>query len=71
MQYFIVLWIASLLCFLAWKPIGNPPQDINLYLACVLIVVVFLQATFNFYQEYQANTGMYCITHSSCHVTSP
>ena len=35
-----VLWIASLICFLAWKPIGDPPDPTNLGLAILLNVVI-------------------------------
>ncbi len=38
-----ILWIGSLICFLAWKPIGNPPDPTNLGLAILLIVVILLQ----------------------------
>lgn len=40
-----VLWVGSLICFLAWKPIGNPPDPTNLGLAILLIVVILLQGS--------------------------
>lgn len=46
-----ILIFASLICFISWKPLGNPnPQVSNLALAIVLLVVVFIQAGFNAWQ---------------------
>lgn len=47
----ILLWIACLLCFIAWRPLGDPPSVYNLALAIVLILVVLFQAVFNFIQN--------------------
>ncbi|KAI0259575.1 sodium-potassium ATPase [Gloeopeniophorella convolvens] len=47
-----LLLAASIVCFLAWKPLGNPhPQASNLALAVVLLVVVALQAAFSAWQD--------------------
>ncbi|KAL1924288.1 uncharacterized protein VTP21DRAFT_7323 [Calcarisporiella thermophila] len=48
----VLMWCASLICWLAWKPIGNPPDPLNLALAILLLVVVFVQAAFNAWQDW-------------------
>ncbi|KAI0246247.1 sodium-potassium ATPase [Lactifluus subvellereus] len=54
-----LLLAASFVCFLAWKPLGNPnPQASNLALAVVLLVVVFLQAIFNAWQDFSTSRVM-------------
>lgn len=45
-----ILLTASVLVFIAWKPLGDPPAQANLALAIVLAAVFFIQAFFNFYQ---------------------
>lgn len=45
-----ILLTASILVFVAWKPLGDPPAPANLALAIVLLVVFFINAAFNFYQ---------------------
>lgn len=45
----ILLWIASILCFIGY---GLAPDDMsNLWLGIVLAVVVFLTGCFSYYQE--------------------
>ncbi|CAG8634495.1 10506_t:CDS:1, partial [Paraglomus occultum] len=52
-----LLWFASLICFLAWKPLGEPtPDKQNLGLAILLLIVIFLQAMFNGYQDWTTNS---------------
>ncbi|CAF1039319.1 unnamed protein product [Adineta ricciae] len=47
-----ILWIATLFAFLSYKPFGEPNPDIsNLGLGVILILVIVLNALFNFYQE--------------------
>jgi hypothetical protein len=42
-----LLFIASILCFIAWKPLGEPaPQASNLALAIVLLKVIIIQTAF-------------------------
>ncbi|KAI0290823.1 sodium-potassium ATPase [Russula brevipes] len=54
-----LLLTASVVCFLAWKPLGNPnPQASNLALAVVLLVVVLLQAIFNAWQDFSTSRVM-------------
>ena len=45
-----ILWVAALLCFLAWRPFGDPPDPVNLGLAIIIIVVIVLSSSFAFYQ---------------------
>lgn len=45
-----VLFVACVLVFIAWKPLGQPPAIANLALAIVLAVVWVVQAAFAFYQ---------------------
>jgi sodium/potassium-transporting ATPase subunit alpha len=45
-----ILFIASILVFVSWKPLGQPPQLANLALGIVLGVVWVLQALFSFFQ---------------------
>jgi len=57
-----ILWAAAVLCFLAYRPLGalggNTPDPLNLTLSMVLVAVIFLQAFFNFYQEYKSDCVM-------------
>jgi sodium/potassium-transporting ATPase subunit alpha len=58
-----LLFIASILCFIAWKPLGEPaPSAANLALAVVLLVVVFLQTGFNAWQDYSTGRVMASLT---------
>lgn len=45
-----VLFLASILVFIAWKPLGQPPAVANLALGIVLAIVFFAQAAFAFAQ---------------------
>ena len=49
-----ILLVASILVFIAWKPLGNPPAKANLALAIVLVVVFFFQAGFNAWQDWSS-----------------
>ncbi|OCF38203.1 hypothetical protein I316_00428 [Kwoniella heveanensis BCC8398] len=58
-----LLLIASILCFIAWKPLGEPnPAAANLALAVVLLVVIVLQTVFNAWQDFSTNRVMNSIT---------
>ncbi|WVF73077.1 hypothetical protein IAT40_007896 [Kwoniella sp. CBS 6097] len=58
-----LLLIASILCFIAWKPLGEPnPAPANLALAVVLLVVIVLQTVFNAWQDFSTNRVMNSIT---------
>lgn len=45
-----ILFIAAILVFVAWKPLGQPPSTANLALAIVLVLVWVIQAAFSFWQ---------------------
>jgi sodium/potassium-transporting ATPase subunit alpha len=45
-----ILFVASILVFVAWKPLGQPAAIANLALAIVLALVWAAQAGFAFYQ---------------------
>lgn len=53
----------AIVCFIAWKPLGEPaPQASNLALAIILLVVVTLQAVFNAWQDYTTGRVMSSIS---------
>ncbi len=55
----VILWPASVLCFLSWKPLGEPtPDPTNVGLAVVIWIVVLLSAAFNAYQEWSSSKVM-------------
>lgn len=45
-----ILFVASVLVFVAWKPLGQPPAIANLALGIVLAIVFLIQAAFTFAQ---------------------
>ncbi|OJD35701.1 h k atpase alpha [Diplodia corticola] len=53
-----ILLTASILVFIAWKPLGDPPAQANLALATVLLVVFFINAAFNLYQDWSSSRVM-------------
>ncbi|KZO92976.1 sodium-potassium ATPase [Calocera viscosa TUFC12733] len=58
-----LLFVAAIICFLAWKPLGFPdPQASNLALAVVLLIVVCIQAAFNAWQDFSTARTMASIT---------
>ncbi|GAA5889238.1 hypothetical protein JCM8208_007811 [Rhodotorula glutinis] len=58
-----LLFVASVLCFVAWRPLGDPnPAVANLALAVVLLLVVVLQAFFNALQDYKTTRTMSSIS---------
>ncbi|BGO93751.1 hypothetical protein NBRC10512v2_006066 [Rhodotorula toruloides] len=57
-----LLFVSSILCFIAWKPLGEPnPSTANLALAVVLLIVVLLQAVFNAWQDFTTSRTMAAI----------
>lgn len=66
-----VLLVASVLVFIAWKPLGDPPAQANLALAIVLLAVFFIQAAFNMWQDWSSGRVMASIKNmlpDECHV---
>lgn len=53
-----ILFVASILVFIAWRPLGKPPADANLALAIVLLAVFFIQAAFNLWQDWSSSRVM-------------
>ncbi|KAH7119956.1 hypothetical protein B0J11DRAFT_72809 [Dendryphion nanum] len=53
-----ILLVASVLVFIAWKPLGDPPADANLALAAVLVAVFAIQAGFNAWQDWSSSRVM-------------
>ncbi len=49
-----ILLIGAILVFIAWRPLGTPPAPANLALAIVLVVVFFIQAAFNMWQDWSS-----------------
>ncbi|KAJ2878549.1 hypothetical protein FB639_003350, partial [Coemansia asiatica] len=52
------LWLSVIVFCLCWKPIGNPPQTGNLALGIVIIVIIFMQALFNAWQEWMTSRAL-------------
>ncbi|OCF61244.1 hypothetical protein L486_00890 [Kwoniella mangroviensis CBS 10435] len=58
-----LLLIASILCFIAWKLLGEPnPAAANLALAVVLLIVIVIQTAFNAWQDFSTNRVMASIS---------
>ncbi|KAH6692711.1 calcium-transporting ATPase [Plectosphaerella plurivora] len=53
-----ILLVASILVFIAWRPLGQPPAPANLALAIVLLAVFFIQAAFNMWQDWSSSRVM-------------
>lgn len=53
-----VLLVASILVFIAWRPLGKPPAPANLALAIVLLAVFLIQAAFNMWQDWSSSKVM-------------
>ncbi|KPI39562.1 Potassium-transporting ATPase alpha chain 2 [Cyphellophora attinorum] len=57
-----ILFVGSILVFISWKPLGDPPAVANLALAIVLLGVWLLQALFNGWQDFSSSRVMNSIT---------
>ncbi|KAJ6544406.1 hypothetical protein B0H19DRAFT_300887 [Mycena capillaripes] len=54
-----LLFVASIICFIAWRPLGDPnPFVPNLALAVVLLIVILIQAVFNAWQDWSTSHVM-------------
>ncbi|KAI0431171.1 hypothetical protein F5Y09DRAFT_355238 [Xylaria sp. FL1042] len=53
-----VLLVGSILVFISWKPLGQPPSLANLALAIVLVAVFLIQAAFNAFQDWSSSRVM-------------
>lgn len=57
-----MLLLGSILVFISWKPLGEPPAQANLALAIVLLAVFMIQAAFNAWQDWSSSRVMASIT---------
>ncbi|TVY71246.1 Sodium/potassium-transporting ATPase subunit alpha-A [Lachnellula suecica] len=57
-----ILLVGSVLVFVSWKPLGDPPAQANLALAIVLLAVFFIQAAFNAWQDWSSSRVMASIS---------
>ena len=57
-----ILLLGSILVFISWKPLGEPPSQANLALAIVLLAVFLIQAAFNAWQDWSSSRVMASIT---------
>ncbi|KAK0185050.1 hypothetical protein F5146DRAFT_1105906 [Armillaria mellea] len=54
-----LLFVASIICFISWRPLGDPnPSTANLALAVVLLLVIVIQAFFNAWQDFTTSRTM-------------
>ncbi|KAI9691942.1 MAG: hypothetical protein M1822_008015 [Bathelium mastoideum] len=54
-----VLWIGVIIFFICWRPLGDPdPQAYNLGLAILVLIVIFLQASFSCFQDWSTKRTM-------------
>ncbi|PHH90903.1 hypothetical protein CDD83_2322 [Cordyceps sp. RAO-2017] len=53
-----ILLIGSILVFISWRPLGQPPALANLALAIVLLAVFFIQAGFAMFQDWSTSRVM-------------
>lgn len=54
-----LLWIASIICWISWKPLGEPnPSPLSLALAVLIMFVILLQAFFNAWQDWSTSRVM-------------
>ncbi|KAH0036758.1 cation-transporting ATPase pacL, partial [Aureobasidium melanogenum] len=53
-----ILFVAAIMVFVAWKPLGDPPALANLALAIVLVLVWLIQAAFSFWQDFSSGRVM-------------
>jgi sodium/potassium-transporting ATPase subunit alpha len=54
-----VLWIGVIIFFICWRPLGDPnPAAYNLGLAILVLIVIFLQASFSAFQDWSTARTM-------------
>ncbi|KOS17404.1 Sodium/potassium-transporting ATPase subunit alpha-A [Escovopsis weberi] len=53
-----ILLAGSILVFVSWRPLGEPPALANLALAVVMLAVFFIQAAFAMYQDWSTSKVM-------------
>jgi sodium/potassium-transporting ATPase subunit alpha len=53
-----VLWVGVIIFFICWQPLSNPPSVPNLALAILVLIVIFLQASFSAFQDWSTKRVM-------------
>ncbi|KAL4971361.1 hypothetical protein BDW66DRAFT_155739 [Aspergillus desertorum] len=54
-----VLWVGVIVFFICWRPLGDPnPAAYNLGLAILILIVIFLQASFSAFQDWSTARTM-------------
>ncbi|KAJ1915893.1 hypothetical protein H4219_004080 [Mycoemilia scoparia] len=53
-----LVWFGVIVAWIAWKPLGDPPDPINMALAIVLLLVIAIQTAFNMWQEWTTSKVM-------------
>ncbi|WEW58039.1 magnesium-transporting ATPase [Emydomyces testavorans] len=53
-----VLWVGVIIFFLCWQPLSNPPSPANLGMAILVLIVIFLQASFSAFQDWSTSRVM-------------
>eukprot|EP00727_Mastigamoeba_balamuthi_P000556 m51a1_g10498 hypothetical protein (1013) ;mRNA; f:99117-103154 len=53
-----ILWPCVVFAFIAWRPLGHPPDPNNLALAIIFIVVILLQVFFDVLQQWTSTKVM-------------
>jgi sodium/potassium-transporting ATPase subunit alpha len=53
-----IFWIGALGCFLAYKPLGEPSDPTNLALGFLYLIVIFLNAFFEAFQDWSSSQVM-------------
>lgn len=54
-----VLWVGVIVFFICWRPLGDPnPAAYNLGLAILIMIVIFLQASFSAFQDWSTAKTM-------------
>ncbi|KAI2632959.1 putative Na/K ATPase alpha 1 subunit [Xylaria nigripes] len=53
-----ILWVGVIVFFLCWQPLSSPPSVPNLALAILVIIVIFLQASFSAFQDWSTSRTM-------------
>jgi sodium/potassium-transporting ATPase subunit alpha len=57
--YNIIMWLATILCFLCWQPLGGDnPSVYNLVLTIFLFAVIMIQSTVSFIQQFRSDNLM-------------
>lgn len=53
-----ILWCGVIVFFICWQPLSNPPSVPNLGMAVLVLIVIFLQASFSAFQDWSTKQVM-------------